>query len=134
MGQDNYRYDRQGYGVHLGGDRALNNARALDYPLDTRVDTSWPGLEGSAQLRLRPEVVGELAGELSQRAASASGLPDRLARATAESNTSYADAEQSNSQAVHAAGSGLGDGPGATGGGRGGVGGDWSGSAPTQAW
>lgn len=179
MGQDNYRYDRQGYGVHLGGDRASNNARALDYPLDTRVDTSWPGLEGSAQLRLRPEVVGELAGELSQRAASASGLPDRLAGATAgvrfgpsswheannlaeasrqvheavqgyvsgllhnlseagrlmaESNTNYADAEQSNSQAVHAAGSGLGDGPGATGGGRGGVGGDWSGSAPTQAW
>jgi hypothetical protein len=73
----------EGYGVHLGGDRALDDARALGYPLDARADASWPGLEGSAQLRLRPEVVGDLAGELGRRAESASGLADRLARATA---------------------------------------------------
>jgi hypothetical protein len=72
-----------GYGVHLGGDRDLDDARALDYPLDARVDASWPGLEGSAGLRLRPEVVGDLAGELGRRAESASGLADRLAGATA---------------------------------------------------
>jgi hypothetical protein len=83
MVQDSYRYDRQGYGVHLGGDLDANQARALGYPLDTRVDAGWPGLGGSAQLRLRPEVVGDLAEELSRRAASASGLADRLARATA---------------------------------------------------
>lgn len=83
MGQDNYRYDRQGYDVHLGGDRGANGARALDYPLDTQVDAAWPGLVGSEQLRLRPQEVGDLTAELRRQASSASGLPDRLERVTA---------------------------------------------------
>ncbi len=82
MGQDNYRYDRQGYDVHLSGDRGANGARALDYPLDAQVDVAWPGLEGSQELRLRPQEVSDLAGELRGQASSAAGLPDRLGRVT----------------------------------------------------
>ena len=83
MGQDSYRYDQWGLGVRLGSDRSANSAQALEgYPLDVRPDGTWPGLEGSGQLRVRPEAVRELSDLLKERARAAEPLPDRVTRVT----------------------------------------------------
>jgi hypothetical protein len=54
--------------------------------LAAAADAAWRGLEGSGQLRLRPQEVSDLAGELRRHASSAAGLPDRLGRATSLDN------------------------------------------------
>lgn len=83
MGQDNYRYDQQGYDVQLTGDRSANGAQPLaEYPLDVRPDTTWPGMEGSGKVRVQPEEVKTVAEWLTTQANSAQSLPQWLSTAT----------------------------------------------------
>jgi hypothetical protein len=86
MGQDNYRYDQLGYGVHLTGDRSANGAQPLaGYPLDVRPDAAWPGLAGSGRVRVEPEEVKKVADWLTAQADSARSLPRWLSGATSVS-------------------------------------------------
>jgi hypothetical protein len=86
MGQDNTRYDQMGYDVHLTGERSDNGAQALSgYPLDVRPDTTWPGLEGSGQVRVQPEEVKKVADWLTTQANSTQSLPQWLSSSTAVS-------------------------------------------------
>jgi hypothetical protein len=86
MTQDHYRYDRQGYDVHLGGDRVANAARALDgYPLDVQPDSTWPGLEGSGDILVQPDAVRGLSDLLKRHADAAASLPGWLTMATSVS-------------------------------------------------
>ncbi len=86
MGQDDYGYDHLGYDVQLTSDRSVNSAHALaGYSLEVQPDSTWPGLDGSGQVRVRPEEVKQVADWLSGQADSAQSLPQWLSTATAVS-------------------------------------------------
>lgn len=86
MGQDSYTYDQAGYDVQLTGDRSANAAQPLPgYQPDVRADTTWPGLDGSSQVRVKPEEVKNVADWLTNQANSLQSLPQWLSTATSVS-------------------------------------------------
>ena len=72
-------YDQLGLGVRLTGERSLNGAQGLDYPLDVRPDPQWPGLSGAAgELRADHDEMDRVAGWLESRSADVETLPQWL--------------------------------------------------------
>jgi hypothetical protein len=84
MTDDGTTYDAQGLGVRLTGERSLNGAQALGYPLDVRPDPAWPGLSGAAgELRADHDEMDRVAGWLESRSADVQTLPQWLSGRTA---------------------------------------------------
>ena len=84
MTDDGTTYDEQGLGVRLTGERSLNGAQALGYPLDVRPDPQWPGLSGPAgELRADHAEMDRVAGWLETRSEAVRSLPQWLSGRTA---------------------------------------------------
>jgi len=76
-------YDQLGYDVHLTNQRALNGAQALPgYTPDVRPDGSWPGLDGSTDIRLKDADAAQVESTLRTRAGTTQSLPAWLAAGT----------------------------------------------------
>ena len=83
MTDDGTTYDEQGLNVELTGERSLNGAHALGYPLDVRPDPAWPGLSGAAgEVRARPEEMGRVVSWLESRSDALQDLPTWLGQRT----------------------------------------------------
>lgn len=83
MTDEGTTYDQQGLNVELTGERSLNGAHALGYPLDVRPDPTWPGLSGAAgEVRTRPDEMGQVVSWLESRSEALQDLPTWLGQRT----------------------------------------------------
>lgn len=84
MTDDGTTYDQLGLGVRLTGERSLNGAQGLDYPLEVQPDPTWPGLSGAAgELRADHDEMDRVAGWLETRSTDVQTLPQWLSGRTA---------------------------------------------------